>query len=85
MTPPDCAKDLSPVENRIRDLSDWLRQNGGNFAADQKHLDEGTQERVYWHYGYMVALKDVLRFLMGEQAPNQKSYTQDSSTSHPLT
>jgi hypothetical protein len=84
MTPPDCVKDLSPVETRIRDVADWLEQNGGRCSVEQKHLDEGSQERVYWHYGYLVALKDVLRFLMGERLPNQKSYTQDSSSSHPL-
>lgn len=29
----------------------------------QHHLDEGTPERAYWHYGYYVALVDVLQIL----------------------
>lgn len=31
--------------------------------SEQKHLNDGTTERAYWHYGYMVALSDALRIL----------------------
>jgi hypothetical protein len=34
--------------------------------AEQGHLNEGTAERAYWHYGYMVALNDALSILTGE-------------------
>ncbi len=26
----------------------------------QEHLDEGTPARAYWHFGYMMALRDLL-------------------------
>jgi hypothetical protein len=32
-------------------------------TADQRHLDENTPERAYWHYGYQAALSDVLRLM----------------------
>jgi hypothetical protein len=41
------------------------RSNGEKAVAEQKHLDQGSDERVYWHYGYASALQDVLRLLQG--------------------
>ncbi|HLY97684.1 MAG TPA: hypothetical protein VKT33_01320 [Candidatus Angelobacter sp.] len=82
MNAPDCVQDISAIEKRIRELSEWLKNNAGNAPAEQRHLDEGSQERIYWHYGYMVALKDMLRFMTGEKSPSQISSTRDSSTSH---
>ncbi len=51
------------IERRIRNMSAWLKENGPDCVTEQAHLDEGSRERVYWHYGYMVALKDVLKLL----------------------
>ena len=31
--------------------------------TEQKHLEEGTEERIYWHCGYLSALTDVLNQL----------------------
>jgi hypothetical protein len=76
-------KDLSTIEKRATDLHEWLKKNAPGSLVEQKQLDEGTQERVYWHYGYMVALRDVLRFLTDSDKPSQKSYKQDNSTSFP--
>jgi hypothetical protein len=81
---PDCIQDLSDIERRIRDTSEWLKNNGGDFSTEQRHLDEGSQERVYWHYGYLVALKDMMRFLTREEASSRKSYKQDTTNSSPL-
>jgi len=77
-------KDISAVQNRVRELDEWLLKNAPESLVEQKHLDEGTRERVYWHYGYMVALRDVLRFLTDAEVSSQKSYSQDSSSSHSL-
>lgn len=41
----------------------WLSDNHPEVTVEQKHLDEGSAERAYWHYGYMVALRDVLKLL----------------------
>lgn len=81
---PDCFRDISAVEQRVRELQEWLRKNAPECQAEQKHLDEGTPERAYWHFGYLVALRDVLRFLTASESPNQKSYSADNSSWHPL-
>lgn len=51
------------IGKRIEDLSDWLAKNAPECFEQQKHRDSGTQERVYWHYGYMVAARDILRLM----------------------
>jgi len=55
------------LQKRITDLENWLKENGNNCKEKQGHLEDGP-ERVYWHYGYMMALKDVSRFLNNETA-----------------
>jgi hypothetical protein len=67
--PNDSAVDFCLVQARMQDISDWLKKNGRGCFDDQKHLDQNSQERIYWHYGYMVALMDVCRYLTGEQQP----------------
>jgi len=47
------------LEKRIVPLSEWLAQHAPYCAAEQAHLNDGTRERAYWHYGYVVALSDV--------------------------
>ncbi len=59
-TEPDEAGFIEKLESRIKVLQDFLGTSGVD-VRQQRHLDEGTVERAYWHYGYMVALRDVLR------------------------
>ena len=54
---------MQPIKERLKDIEGWLADNAPYVVADQKHLDENSPERAYWHYGYMVALRDVLRLL----------------------
>lgn len=56
------------IEDRARVLSEWLRKNAPECYTEQKHLEEGSQERVYWHYGYLAALRDVVRLLTDDAA-----------------
>jgi hypothetical protein len=51
---------------RITQLKEWLLQNGQGCQHRQAHLDAGSIERVYWHYGYLMALQDVRRLLAGD-------------------
>ena len=44
-------KDISAVEKRFKELGEWLKEKSPECFSEQKQLDEGTQERVYWHYG----------------------------------
>ena len=51
------------LEKRIAPLATWLADHAPYCTAEQAHLDEGTRERAYWHYGYVLALTDVRDFL----------------------
>jgi hypothetical protein len=58
------------IHKTLRDLlckrMDALAEDGGRTVChDQRHLEEGTSERSYWHHGYASALKDVLGILQG--------------------
>jgi hypothetical protein len=48
------------VRRRIAALERWLRQHGVHVSRVQAHLDEGSLERLYWHYGYLAGLRDAL-------------------------
>jgi len=60
-------EDPADLIGRIRGQADyieaWLRHEAPWVADEQRHLDDGTPERAYWHYSYLVALCDVLRAL----------------------
>ncbi len=64
----------SQIVEKLKKRKDGIRRWLGNEApyvpCDQKHLDAGTVERAYWHYGYQAALDDALRVL--QKAPSQK-------------
>ncbi len=48
------------LRDRIEDIRQWLADEAPYISGDQKHLDEHTPERAYWHHGYQAALTDVL-------------------------
>jgi hypothetical protein len=54
------------LDLRIERLSQWLRENAGTCVEEQAHIDLGARERVFWHYGYLIALRDV-RDLLSDQ------------------
>ena len=62
----DHVSDLTPLIERTKGINKWLIEVRPTCFAEQRHLHEGTVERAYWHYGYMVALSDALRILTGE-------------------
>ena len=76
---PDTAVDIAALEQRVKVIGDWLDKNGAACFMEQRHLREGTTERIYWHYGYMVAVRDVLRFLTGEKLATDRN-PEDTST-----
>lgn len=77
------ATDFRRLEFRLRSLKKWLAQNAPECSVEQKHLDEGSQERVYWNYGYMVALRDVIKLMTCDLSASQKSGKSDSSNLTP--
>lgn len=79
----DTVQEIAVLEERAKGIADWLRKHHPECLREQKHLDEGTRERFYWHYGYMVALRDVLRFLKGEKLINPDRNLSDIPSSFP--
>lgn len=53
----------SALERRIAGIEDYLDKHSTKVKEQQAHLKESTTESLYWHYGYMMALKDILRQL----------------------
>jgi len=51
------------LQNRADGIAAWLDENCPYVFVDQKHLDEKTVERSYWHYGYRAALEDVIHLV----------------------
>ena len=76
----DIIFDIEPLEKRAKGIRGWLERNGRGCFDEQKHTRAGTVEKIYWHYGYMAALTDVLRFL-GREITIQ-SFGESSSPPH---
>jgi hypothetical protein len=51
---------LERMRERRDGQLDWLRENHPEVFNEQKHLDGGSPERAYYHFGYASALRDVL-------------------------
>lgn len=63
------------LEIRASSIREWLGESGAECESEQKHLDEATPERIYWHYGYLVALQDIVRHLRTKPTSiSRKSY-----------
>ena len=58
--------DINALIDRERVIKEWLDDNAPYCFADQKHLDEGSRERAYWHYGYRAALVDVINKIQSQ-------------------
>ncbi|MEQ1812219.1 MAG: hypothetical protein ABL889_19985 [Terricaulis sp.] len=56
------------LARRIEGIAAWLEEQMPACFDEQAHTREGTRERVYWHYGYMVALRDMQRLLAKAQS-----------------
>ena len=58
--------DLATLTARAEGIKTWLAEFSPECFDKQLHLDEGSQERVYWHYGYYAALSDAICLLAGK-------------------
>ena len=50
----------SRAEKRQNELAAWINDHAAYIATEQKHLDDGSTQQAYWHYGYLIALRDLL-------------------------
>lgn len=55
---------MQNLECVLQERLDGLERDGDRrVGQEQRHLDQDTDERLYWHHGYASALKDILRIL----------------------
>jgi hypothetical protein len=70
-------RNIALLQRRRDGIRQWLDDEAPYTAGDQRHLDQNTPERAYWHHGYQAALDDVIALLMPLE---QTSGSEDSST-----
>ncbi len=61
------------LAKRQGEVSEWLENESPYTMFDQKHLESGTSEQAYWHYGYVSAINDVMRLLSETSASEGNS------------
>ena len=57
---------IQAIFDKAEAITRWLAENARACETAQKHLDPGTLEQAYWHYGYLCALKDMLALVDSE-------------------
>jgi hypothetical protein len=70
-------RNIALLQRRRDGIRQWLDDEAPYTAGDQRHLDQNTPERAYWHHGYQAALDDVIALLTPLE---QTSGSEDSST-----
>ncbi|MEQ8824470.1 MAG: hypothetical protein RIC14_08855 [Filomicrobium sp.] len=73
--------DISPLEHRRDAIREWLEETAPYARFEQRHLEQNTPERAYWHLGYQAALADALELITNCQNP---AYTVDTTNSYPV-
>lgn len=51
------------LAKRQGEIREWLENESPYTMFDQKHLESGTPEQAYWHFGYVSAISDVMQLL----------------------
>jgi hypothetical protein len=59
---------MQVIFDKIDRLTTWLAENASDCESAQKHLDNGTAEQAYWHYGHLCALRDVASVIQSKSA-----------------
>lgn len=57
---------VEELEKKKKDLIKWLKINGRNCFKNQCHLLKNTTEKIYWSYGYLSAILDILKLIKEE-------------------
>jgi|APIni6443716594_1056825.scaffolds.fasta_scaffold6269207_1 hypothetical protein len=60
------------LEERLATLELLMGEQASSVIREQRHLDANSPERVYWHYGYLMALRNVLATITGRN-PESKT------------
>lgn len=71
---------ISAIRTRMHSMREWMAEECPYVTVDQRHLDEHTPERAYWHYGYQAALGDVLALLEGTPIEERHTRRRDNQS-----
>jgi len=66
-SPNDISAEAALVQE-IAELGEWLAAQGFDLRGEHVHADEGSRDRLYWHYGYFIGLKQALAMLSSRGA-----------------
>jgi hypothetical protein len=55
----DLTDTVKALATRVNTLREELKLS--KATVEQRHLEQGTEARDYWHYGYLMALTDILK------------------------
>ncbi|HXP75911.1 MAG TPA: hypothetical protein VN823_17340 [Stellaceae bacterium] len=51
------------IDSRMALLTEWLEENAPRSREDLAALDRAAREQIFWHHGYLVALRAVRSFI----------------------
>ncbi len=68
----DECLEFRKIEGRCRELKEWISHQAPQCFQEQKHLEEGSEERGYWAHGYLSALQDVVQLFSRESLSDQE-------------
>ena len=59
------TKVVQDLRTRIATLTRWLDRHCPDCETEQAHRQDGSREQMYWNYGYLAALRDLVRKITG--------------------
>jgi hypothetical protein len=59
---PDVALEEA-IDARMAFLKEWLEEHAVSSREELASLDGVTREQIFWHHGYLVALRSVQSFI----------------------
>ncbi len=51
------------IDSRMAFLKEWLEEHSVGSREELAELDRVTREQIFWHHGYLVALRSVQSFI----------------------
>ena len=54
---------LTKIKERELASFEWLKANAPDVLDERRLQSCRASEHIYWHYGYAMALRDVMRML----------------------
>jgi hypothetical protein len=69
----DECLEFRKIEGRCQELREWIQHRAAHCLTEQKHLEEGSEERGYWAHGYLSALQDVVT-LFSKESLSDRDY-----------